>query len=74
MAAVTVVSLGIYLASFYLLSPFGNSGLWVALAIFYLSRALNQAWRYRKLSAESFPLAQSPSVLGERKRFSRIFA
>jgi multidrug resistance protein, MATE family len=62
MRNVMVISLGIYLASFYLLRPFGNGGLWVALAIFYLSRGLNQAWRYRKLSAESFPLAQSATA------------
>jgi multidrug resistance protein, MATE family len=62
MRNVMVFSLGIYLVSFYLLSPFGNGGLWVALAIFYLSRSLNQAWRYRKLSAESFPRAHSATA------------
>jgi multidrug resistance protein, MATE family len=62
MRNVMVFSLGIYLASFYLLRPFGNGGLWVALTIFYLSRGLNQAWRYRKLSAESFLLAQSATA------------
>jgi multidrug resistance protein, MATE family len=74
MRNVMVVSLGIYLASFYLLRPFGNGGLWVALAIFYLSRGLNQAWRYRKLSAESFPLAQSATATPVASASLRIFA
>ena len=52
-----VISLAVYLASFYFLRPFGNSGLWVALVVFFLSRGLSQAWRYRTLSSESFPLA-----------------
>jgi multidrug resistance protein, MATE family len=52
-----VISLAVYLASFYFLRPFGNSGLWVALVVFFLSRGLSQAWRYRRLSSESFPLA-----------------
>jgi len=58
-----VFSLGIYLVSSYLLRPVGNSGLWVSLAVFYLSRGLSQAWRYIKLSAESFPLAQSAAAI-----------
>src|ERR1700732_498911 len=52
-----VVSLALYIASFYLLRPFGNAGLWLSLLLFLLSRGLTQAWRYRKLSALSFPLA-----------------
>jgi multidrug resistance protein, MATE family len=59
MRNVMVISLGIYLASIYLLRPLGNGGLWVSLTVFYLSRGLSQLWRYKKLSAESFPLAQS---------------
>jgi multidrug resistance protein, MATE family len=57
-----LTSLAIYIASFHLLRPFSNSGLWVALLIFLLSRGLTQAWRYRKLSALSFPLAQSAAI------------
>ena len=52
-------SLAFYIASFYLLRPFGNSGLWLALLLFLFARGLTLAWRYRKLSALSFPLAQS---------------
>jgi multidrug resistance protein, MATE family len=62
MRNVMVISLLIYLASFYLLRPFGNGGLWISLTVFYLSRGLNQAWRYRKLLVESFPLAQSAAA------------
>jgi multidrug resistance protein, MATE family len=57
-----LVSLALYIASFYLLRPFGNAGLWLALLLFLLARGLTQAWRYRKLSALSFPLAQSAAA------------
>jgi multidrug resistance protein, MATE family len=57
-----VVSLALYIASFYLLRPFGNAGLWFSLLFFLLARGLTQAWRYRKLSALSFPLAQSAAA------------
>jgi MATE family multidrug resistance protein len=57
------VSLGVYLASFYFLRPLGNGGLWASLTVFYLARGLTQAWRYRTLSAESFPLAQSAAAV-----------
>ncbi|MGH6836857.1 MAG: MATE family efflux transporter [Methylocella sp.] len=57
-----LVSLALYIASFYLLRPFGNSGLWLSLLLFLLSRGLTQAWRYRKLSTLSFPLAQSAAA------------
>ena len=58
-----VFSLGVYLAAFYLMRPFGTRGLWLSLIVFYLSRGLSQAWRYRILSAESFPLAQSAAAV-----------
>ncbi len=57
-----LVSLALYIASFYLLRPFGNTGLWLSLLLFLLARGLTQAWRYRKLSALSFPLAQSAAA------------
>jgi multidrug resistance protein, MATE family len=63
MRNIMAMSLGVYLASFYLLMPYGNGGLWLSLMIFYLSRGLSQAWRYRRLSAESFPLAQSAAAV-----------
>ena len=55
-------SLALYIASFYLLRPLGNSGLWLALLVFLLARGFSLAWRYRKLSALSFPLAQSAAA------------
>jgi len=57
-----VLSLAVYIASFIALRPLGNSGLWLSLHIFLLSRGLTLAWRYKILSAESFPLAQSAAV------------
>ncbi len=57
-----LVSLAAYLASFMLLRPLGNTGLWLSLLLFLAMRGLTLAWRYRKLSALSFPLAQSSAV------------
>lgn len=57
-----LVSLALFIASFYLLRPLGNSGLWLALLFFLAARGLTLAWRYRKLSTLSFPLAQSAAV------------
>lgn len=54
-----LVSLALYIASFYVLRPFGNAGLWLSLLLFLLARGLTLAWRYRKLFALSFPGAQS---------------
>lgn len=55
-----VTSFAIYLAAWWLLQPFGNSGLWGALLIFFMVRGLLQAWRYPALAritfAESAPL------------------
>ncbi len=57
-----LVSAAIYLTSFYALQPLGNTGLWLALLVFLFSRGLTQGWHYRKLSALSFPLAQSAAA------------
>lgn len=57
-----LVSLALYIVSFTLLRPFGNMGLWLALLLFLLTRGFTLAWRYRKLSALSFPLAQSAAA------------
>jgi MATE family multidrug resistance protein len=43
-----------YLAVWYLLTPFGNRGLWTALLIFLLARGVLQALRYRALLEASF--------------------
>jgi len=58
-----ILSLALYIASFFLLRPLGNTGLWLALLLFLLARGLTLAWRYRKLSALSFPLAQSAAAV-----------
>jgi MATE family multidrug resistance protein len=34
--------------------PFGNTGLWIALLIFFLARGLLQAWRYPALVRTTF--------------------
>lgn len=57
-----LLSLALYVASIYLLRPSGNAGLWLSLLIFLLARGISQLWRYRKLSALSFPLAQSAAA------------
>jgi multidrug resistance protein, MATE family len=57
-----LVSLALYIASFYLLRPFGNAGLWLSLLLFLLARGLTLAWRYRKLSGLSFSGAQSAAA------------
>jgi multidrug resistance protein, MATE family len=57
-----LLSLAAYLAGFVLLRPFGNTGLWLALLLFLAVRGLTLAWRYRKLSALSFLLAQSTAA------------
>jgi len=57
-----LLALALYLASFYLLRPLGNGGLWFALLVFLLARGVTLGWRYRKLSALSFPLAQSAAA------------
>lgn len=49
-----MVSLVIYLASWWLLRPFGNAGLWTALLVFLLARGLLQMARYRGLLRTTF--------------------
>ncbi len=50
-----LASLGIYLGLFYLLKPWGNAGLWLALLGFLAARGVLQAWRYGALAASTFP-------------------
>ena len=56
-------ALASYLALFYALRPFGNTGLWLALLAFLLVRGGLQGWRYRALVASTFPQAQAPASL-----------
>ncbi|WP_244395968.1 MATE family efflux transporter [Beijerinckia indica] len=61
-----LVSLGLYLASFYALQSLrpdlGNRGLWFALLVFLSSRGLTLAWRYRTLYAQIFSLTRSTAA------------
>ncbi len=43
-----------YIVAWYLLTPFGNAGLWMALLIFLLTRGVLQALRYPALVRASF--------------------
>jgi len=49
-----LVSLAIYCACVFVLQPFGNAGLWMALLVFFAVRGLTLAWRYRGLSVTAF--------------------
>jgi MATE family multidrug resistance protein len=50
-----LVALAGYLAAWYLLTGFGNSGLWAAFLIFLLVRGILQAARYPAMVRVSFP-------------------
>jgi MATE family multidrug resistance protein len=49
-----LVALAIYIIAWYVLTPLGNAGLWVAFLAFTLSRGLLQALRYPALVRASF--------------------
>jgi MATE family multidrug resistance protein len=49
-----LVALATYFAAFYVLTPFGNAGLWTAFLIFLLARGVLQAMRYPALVGKSF--------------------
>jgi len=53
-----LAALGLYLALFFALRPFGNAGLWTALLGFLLARGALQGWRYRALADATFPREQ----------------
>jgi MATE family multidrug resistance protein len=50
-----LVALAIYLATWWALRPWGNSGLWIALLTFLVARGLLQAARYPRLRSSTFP-------------------
>jgi MATE family multidrug resistance protein len=52
-----VLSLLIFLATWLLLRPFGNAGLWAALLVHYAARGGLQALRYPAMLRASFPSA-----------------
>lgn len=49
-----LAALAIYIAAWYVLTPFGNAGLWIAFLAFLLSRGVLQAWRYPAMARTSF--------------------
>jgi MATE family multidrug resistance protein len=49
-----LASLATFLAAWWLLQPFGNAGLWIALLIFFLARGAFQAARYPALARAPF--------------------
>jgi multidrug resistance protein, MATE family len=49
-----LVAFAAYLAAWYLLMPFGNTGLWIALLVFLLMRGVLQALRYPAMLRASF--------------------
>jgi multidrug resistance protein, MATE family len=49
-----LVAFAVYLTAWYLLTPFGNTGLWIALLIFLASRGVLQALRYPAMLRASF--------------------
>jgi MATE family multidrug resistance protein len=49
-----IASFAIYLATWWLLQPFGNSGLWGALRCSSWHAASLQAWRYPALARSTF--------------------
>jgi len=49
-----IAAIATYLIAWYLLQPFGNAGLWIALLIFLTSRGLYQAARFPALARSSF--------------------
>lgn len=53
-----LAAFALYLAIWWLLQPLGNTGLWVALLMFFLARGVLQMVRYPALSRATFPGAQ----------------
>ena len=57
-----VVSFAIYLAVWWLLQPFGNHGLWLALLAFLMARGVLQALRCPTLMRATFGDVPSPTL------------
>jgi multidrug resistance protein, MATE family len=49
-----IASLPIFLAAWFALRSFGNTGLWAALLVHYAARGGLEAWRYPALLRKSF--------------------
>jgi MATE family multidrug resistance protein len=56
-----ILSLGFYLAAWWVLTPqFGNYGLWGALIAFFIVRAITLGSRFPALERAAFPDAGEP--------------
>jgi MATE family multidrug resistance protein len=55
-----IVSLALYLVAWWLLRPLGNTGLWVAILIYFGARGALQALRYPALARATFKSATTP--------------
>jgi MATE family multidrug resistance protein len=55
-----IVSLALYLLVWWLLRPFGNTGLWLAILIYFGARGALQAARYPALARATFKPATAP--------------
>jgi MATE family multidrug resistance protein len=55
-----IISLLLYLAVWWLTHPLGNTGLWIAILVFFGSRGVLQAMRYPALARATFSPATAP--------------
>ena len=55
-----IVSLALYLVAWWLLRPLGNTGLWLAILIYFGARGALQAARYPALARGTFKPATAP--------------
>ena len=55
-----IVALALYLAAWWLLRPYGNAGLWIAILIYFGARGALQAMRYPALARSTFKPATAP--------------
>ncbi len=56
-----VISLAVYLAFWYALTPVGNHGLWAAFIAFFIARGITLGLRYQALVRESVPASAQAS-------------
>jgi MATE family multidrug resistance protein len=49
-----LVSLALFLAALWLLAPYGNLGLWIAMVMFLAARGAGQALLYPRLARRTF--------------------
>ncbi|MGO9134568.1 MAG: MATE family efflux transporter [Methylovirgula sp.] len=57
-----LAALVLFIGMFFLLKPFGNTGLWSAWLVFLIARGVGQAILYPRSLAKTFPAAQSAAA------------